>query len=82
MLMPFILHRSLKPEHLKSESLQQIKTTYKLTRGDLAVNELVRIWTIEARALKLTFSTMMTNKTYQELEHILKVERDGLIKVL
>ena len=82
MLMSFILCCSLKPEHLKSESLQQIKTTYKLTRGDLAVNELVHIWTIEARALKLTFSTMMTNKTYQELEHILKVERDGLIKVL
>jgi hypothetical protein len=80
MLMPFILHRFLKSHHIKMEALNNWHENCRI-RQNLAGSRLCTCWAIEAKALRLAFSTTMTENIYQELQETLKKEREILIQV-
>ncbi|CAG8640164.1 22984_t:CDS:2 [Cetraspora pellucida] len=75
MLMPFILRRFLKPQHIKTETLNNWHT-----RQSSAASKLCVCWTIEAKVLKLAFSLTMTESHYKELQETLENEREMLIQ--
>src|SRR4051794_23823396 len=80
MLMPFILQRYLKPNHIKAEALNNWHEKSGI-RQNSAILKLCTCWAIEAKALKLAFSIVMTETIYQELQESLKSEHDILIQV-
>jgi hypothetical protein len=80
MLMPFILYRFLKPHHIKTDTMNNWREIFKL-RQNLIISKLLKCWAIEAKTLKLAFSITMTERIYQELEELLKKEREILIQV-
>ncbi|CAB4495356.1 unnamed protein product [Rhizophagus irregularis] len=80
MLMPFILQRFLESRHIKTDALNNWHKNSGIRRN-LVASKLCACWAIEAKALKLAFSTTMTENTYQELQETLKKEREILIQV-
>ena len=80
MLMPFILHRFLKPNHIKADTLNDWREKLKIRKNSV-VSKLLSCWAIEAKALKLVFSITMTESIYQELQDSLKEESEMLIQV-
>ncbi|CAG8793473.1 4923_t:CDS:2, partial [Racocetra persica] len=80
-LMPFILRYFLSPSYLKAEIIKHLKNVYKLTRNNHAIIKLIELWVVEAKLLKLAFSTTMTNDTYKELRSLFEKERIGFLKI-
>ncbi|PKC54996.1 hypothetical protein RhiirA1_446940 [Rhizophagus irregularis] len=80
MLMPFILQRFLESRHIKTDALNNWHKNSGIRRN-LVASKLCACWAIEAKALKLAFSTTMTENTYQELQETLKKEREILIQI-
>ena len=80
MLMPFILQRFLKSHHIKAETLSNWFINSGIRQNSAALR-LCTCWTIEAKVLKLTFSAIMTESIYQELQESLKREHEILIQV-
>jgi hypothetical protein len=80
MLMPFILNRFLKPHHIKVDTLNDWCKKLKIRKISV-VSKLLSCWAIEAKALKLAFSIIMTESIYQKLQDSLKEEREILIQV-
>jgi hypothetical protein len=80
MLMPFILQRFLKSNHIKTEILDNWHENSGI-RKNLAVTKLCTCWATEAKALKLVFSIVMTEDIYQELQETLEKEREMLLQV-
>ncbi|CAG8705218.1 2315_t:CDS:2 [Rhizophagus irregularis] len=72
----------IKPEscHIKTDALNNWHKNSGIRRN-LVASKLCACWAIEAKALKLAFSTTMTENTYQELQETLKKEREILIQV-
>ncbi|CAG8703582.1 7169_t:CDS:2, partial [Racocetra persica] len=65
MLIPFILCYFLSPLHLKAEIIEYLK----------------ELWVVEAKLLKLAFSTTITNDIYKELHSLFEKERIGFLKI-
>lgn len=80
MLMPFIIRRFLKPCHIKADVLNKWHTNNRITQTT-AISRLCIVWSIEANALKIAFSTTMTESIYQELSRSLEREREILLQV-
>ncbi|CAG8498872.1 17785_t:CDS:2 [Racocetra persica] len=80
MLMLFILRYFLSPSYLKAEIIKHLKNVYKLTRNDHAIIKLIELWLVEAKLLKLAFSTI-TNNTYKELCSLFEKEQIGFLKI-
>ena len=79
MLMPFILRRFLKSNHIKVEALNNWLENFKIRQN--FVMKLYTCWAIEAKTLKLIFLIIMTENIYQELQKSLKEEHELLIQV-
>ncbi|CAG8790575.1 36871_t:CDS:2, partial [Racocetra persica] len=80
-LIPFILRYFLSPLHLKAEIIEHLKNVYKLTCNDYTIIKLIELWVVEAKLLKLAFSTTMTNDTYKKLRGLFKKEQIGFLKI-
>ncbi|CAG8802250.1 18743_t:CDS:2, partial [Racocetra persica] len=81
MLMLFILRYFLSPSHLKAEIIEHLKNIYKLICNDHTIIKLIELLIVEAKLLKLAFSTTMTNNTYKELRSLFEKERIGFLKI-
>ena len=81
MLMPIILRRFLKPSHFKTEFLQSMHARLDTSRDTSVIKTFCRLWAVEGKALKQVFATTMTNNTYQDLHHVLRIEEKMLLKV-
>ncbi|CAG8579569.1 23651_t:CDS:2 [Dentiscutata erythropus] len=66
--MPFLLRCFLKFQYIKAEISKKWQETFGKRH---IVAKLCSLWAIEAKALKLTFTTPMTSIIYQELEDFL-----------
>lgn len=81
MIMPFVLSRSLSPSHLKTDRLAAIKSRLGLMRDDQVCKELVQLWAVEAKALRLAFQTTFRKGDYDLLHVALEEERSALLLV-
>ncbi|KAF0483284.1 hypothetical protein F8M41_023228 [Gigaspora margarita] len=73
-LILFILHYFLLPSYFKIEIIEHLKNIYQLARNDHAIIKLIELWVVEAKLLKLAFSTTMTSNTYKELRSLFEKE--------
>jgi hypothetical protein len=81
MIMPFVLWRCLSAPHLKNDKLAAIKARLGLKRDDQVCKELVQLWAVEAKALRLAFRTTFYEGDYDLLRVALEEERDALLRV-
>ncbi|CAG8626247.1 14146_t:CDS:2, partial [Racocetra persica] len=65
----------------EAEIIEHLKNIYKLTRNDHAIIKPIELWVVEAKLLKLAFSTTMTNDTYKELRSLFEKEQIGFLKI-
>jgi len=78
MIMPFVLWRFLLPMHIKTDKLAEIKERLGCGRDDHVCKELVQLWAIEAKALRLAFQTTFYEGDYDRLSTVLEDERAAL----
>lgn len=89
MIMPFLLQRSLKALHIKDLELTSLqkrlvdstKSRPKMPSPIQIVNAIISCWVTIAKASHLCFSLTFTEQAYKELEKLLRIEHNILLKV-
>lgn len=80
MVMPFILNRFLTTDFLKQLDLAKLQTQAGLHHNQV-INAIIKCWSITAKCTWLAFNHSLTNKDYEDLDNLLKTERELLTKV-
>ncbi|CAB4384954.1 unnamed protein product [Rhizophagus irregularis] len=88
MIMPFLLQRSLKALHIKDLELTSLqkrlvdstKSRPKMPSPIQIVNAIISCWVTIAKASHLCFSLTFTKQAYKELEKLLRIEHNILLK--
>ncbi|CAG8784842.1 19282_t:CDS:2, partial [Racocetra persica] len=81
MLMPHILRRFLRTQHIKESTLTNLWSTIKCKHQDQVIGEIIKCWVSLSFSVKQSFAITFPKDYLEMLSGVLKKEHDNLIKV-